>query len=122
MDTLGIGSLVKDPKVHVDAGEPFLEVEGIEGSTLRATLSGLVVCTSRSSSPTHGDRSWAYEQLGALRLDAHDSMAVIRATIRTTGRELPLLLLEPTQVTAARRSLEVIWNLMGSLSESRLTA
>jgi hypothetical protein len=39
---------------------------------------------------------------------------VIRARIQSTGHELPLLLLETDQIPAARRVLEMIWNLMGT--------
>ena len=100
---------------HKDADEqPFLEFAGVKGSSLRATRSGLTVCPCRdlSSPPEAADRHWGYDELTDLRLDAYGSVGVIRATIRSSGALLPLLLLEPDQIAAARRTLEIVWNLM----------
>lgn len=104
------------------ASQPFLEIEGVDGSTLRATLSGLIVCPPHSRWSEEGHRHWAFDQIAGLRLDAYGPIGVVRATIRGTGTELPLLLLEPEQITAARRALEMIWNLMSSRSDSRPAA
>ena len=111
MQAIAMGSPTGDPGLHVDDEQPFLEVEGIEGSSLRATLSGLVI---RPTDATSAERHWSYEQLGSVRLDAYGPIGVIRATILPTGSDLPMLLLEPDQITAARRGLEMIWNLMGA--------
>ncbi|MBA2720785.1 MAG: hypothetical protein H0U52_16325 [Chloroflexi bacterium] len=100
---------------HEGAGEqPFLELAGVKGSSLRATRTGLTVCPCRDiSAPREaGDRHWGYDELTDLRLDAYGSVGVIRATIRSSGALLPLLLLEPDQIAAARRTLEIVWNLM----------
>lgn len=113
MQAFAIGSSAGDPGVQGEETQPFLELEGVEGSTLRATLSGIVIrsCPTGSAGT---DRRWSYDQLGPVRIDAYGPIGVIRATIRPTGSELPLLLLEPNQIAAARRGLEMIWNLMGS--------
>lgn len=96
-------------------GQSFLEVAGVAGSILRATRAGLVV---RHGDPalqtTDADRHWPYDQLASVRIDAYGPVGVVRATIRATGSSLPLLLLEPNQIAAARRTLEVVWNLMAS--------
>ena len=105
-----------------DAGDPpFLEVEGIEGSMLRATDEGLIVRHGGRWAAREDDRRWAYDQLAEVRLDAYGPIGVIRATVSSTGGVLPLLLLEPDQIGAARRTLEIIWNLMAS-SRSRQAA
>jgi len=101
----------------------YLEIRGVEGSTLRATRAGLTVYPGgAASSAREGDRRWGYEQLREVRLDAYGSVGVIRATVRSTGGVLPLLLLEPEQIAAARRTLEVIWNLMAAANETRRSA
>ncbi len=112
------------PQFRGDDGEhPFLEVEGIEGSTLRATRAGLTVYQGGGPARDRdGQRRWSYEQLRDLRLDAYGSVGVIRATVTSSGGALPLLLLEPDQIAAARRSLEIIWNLMASTTEGRQTS
>ena len=132
MQTHEIDRSVESPRIHADDVEqPFLEVEGIEGSTLRATRAGLTVHPGGASGGTSGgsagrshdgDRRWSYEQLREVRLDAYGSVGVIRATVNSTGGVLPLLLLEPGQIAAARRTLEVIWNLMASANETRRSA
>jgi hypothetical protein len=108
---------------QADAVEPFIEICGSEGSTLRATRESLTVL-SRGASASAGDadRRWAYQQLGEVRLDAYGPVGVIRATVESTGGVLPLLLLEPEQISAARRTLEIIWNLMASVKDERRTA
>ena len=103
----------QSPRSAGDDGEqPYLEVEGIEGSTLRATNEGLTVRHGGRWAARDDDRRWAYDQLAEVRLDAYGPIGVIRATISSTGGVLPLLLLEPAQIAAARRTLEIIWNLM----------
>jgi hypothetical protein len=104
-----------------DEDQPFLEVEGIEGSTLRATDEGLTVRHGGPWAAREGDRRWAYDQLAEIRIDAYGPIGVIRATVTSTGGVLPLLLLEPAQIAAARRTLEIIWNLMAA-SRSRQVA
>jgi hypothetical protein len=107
-----------------DDSEPFLEVEGIEGSRLRATASGLTVLDDRtvSGASAHDGRFWDYGRIGDLRLEEYGSLGVVRARVRATGNELPLLLLDPQQITAARRVLEMVWNLMGSNMDRRIRA
>lgn len=115
METFETGTSFTAMDSHEDAGEqPFLELAGVKGSSLRATRSGLTVCPCRDTSapPDAGDRHWGYEELTDLRLDAYGSVGVIRATIRSSGALLPLLLLEPDQIAAARRTLEIVLNLM----------
>ena len=97
-----------------DGDQPFLEVEGIEGSMLRATDEGLTVRHGGPWAAREGDRCWSYDQLAEIRIDAYGPIGVIRATVSSTGGVLPLLLLEPAQIAAARRTLEIIWNLMAS--------
>ena len=104
-----------------DDAQPFLEVEGIEGSILRATGDGLTVRHGGPWAARESDRRWTYDQLAEVRLDAYGPVGVIRATVSSTGGVLPLLLLEPAQIAAARRTLEIIWNLMAS-SRSRQVA
>jgi hypothetical protein len=121
MQMLEIGPSVEGGDDHGEDGDqPFLEVEGVEGSTLRATFSGLLICRSSgsASSRVRAPRRWMYDQLRDVRLDAYGPIGVIRATIRESGADLPLLLLEPEQITAARRSLEVIWNRMSTVASS----
>jgi hypothetical protein len=105
-----------------DRDEPFLEVEGIEGSALRATNAGLTVRHGGRASAATDDRRWSYDQLREVRLDAYGPVGVIRATVSSTGAVLPLLLLEPVQIAPARRSLEIIWNLMGYHADRRSNA
>jgi hypothetical protein len=106
-----------------DAEQSFLEVAGIEGSSLRATRAGLTVHQGGALvEGRDGQRRWSYEQIREVRLDAYGSVGVIRATISSSGGALPLLLLEPEQIAAARRTLEVIWNLMASTSDLRATS
>jgi hypothetical protein len=107
---------------HQDSVESYLEIEGSEGSTLRATHEGLTVCPHGGPSPVGVDRRWAYDQLHAVGLDAYPPVGVIRATVRTTGATLPLLILEPEQIPAARRTLEIIWNLMAATKNGRQSA
>lgn len=117
MQTFEIGSAPTGPDGHQDDTErPFLEVAGAEGTSLRATSSGLTICpaTATRPRPAVGPRHWSYDQLGDVHLDAYGPVGVIRATIRASGTELPLLLLEPHQIPAARRTLEIVWNLMGA--------
>jgi hypothetical protein len=106
-----------------DRDEPFLQVEGIEGSALRATNEGLTVRHGGLARATRtDDRRWSYDQLQEVRLDAYGPVGVIRATVSSTGGVLPLLLLEPDQIAPARRSLEIIWNLMGNHADRRSNA
>ena len=105
-----------------DAEQPYLDVAGIEGSRLRATPIGITVYQGGALARDRGGlRRWTYDQLRDLRLDAYGSVGVIRATVGTTGGELPLLLLEPEQIAAARRTLEIIWNLMATAGAGRQT-
>jgi hypothetical protein len=115
------GPSTDDPPAHDQEGpQPVLEVDGIDGSSLHATPSALIVCSGGAwSGRRKVRRSWPYEQLGSVRLDAYGPFGVIRATIRASGTELPLLLLEPDQITAARRALEVVWNLMSNVHQVR---
>jgi hypothetical protein len=109
------------PRAIADAGEPFLEIVGTEGSILRATRESLTV-RLRGMARSGDDRRWRYDQLGDLRLDAYGPVGVIRATVTSTGGTLPLLLLEPEQIPAARRTLEIVWNLMAAARDGRLFA
>ena len=95
--------------------QPFLEVAGLEGSGLRATRLGLTVlaCPGDASDGGRAGRFWAYDQIRDVRVDEYGSLGVVRASIRSTGGEMPLLLLEPDQIIAARRMLEIVWNMMG---------
>jgi hypothetical protein len=117
-------SAIASPGIASDeAAQPFLEVVGIEGSSLRATPAGLTVFQGGALvSDRAGERRWSYDQLREVRLDAYGSVGVIRATVSSTGGTLPLLLLEPEQIAAARRTLEIIWNLMASNGEGLRTA
>ena len=111
------------PSEDADSRQPFIDVQGIEGSTLRATDAGLIVFPRGASSADHdGDRRWRYDQLREVSLDAYGSVGVIRATVGSTGGTLPLLLLEPQQINAARRIVEIIANLMVSAQHERRTA
>jgi hypothetical protein len=125
MQTIEALSTSPAPLAHGDdSREPFLEVAGFEGSILRATPSGLTVCpcNATGSQDSVAHRHWGYDQLGDVRLDAYGNVGVIRATIRSSGTLLPLLLLEPDQIAAARRTLEIVWNLMGSTRTMGRTA
>jgi hypothetical protein len=110
MQTIPTGS---SADTGVLADDPFLEIEGVEGTVLRATPNGVLLADA-SRSTGGPSRFWAYGDLGGVRLDAYGPIGVIRATLRSTRADLPLLLLEPNQITAARRGLEIVWNLMGS--------
>jgi hypothetical protein len=124
MNTFEIDASIGTPRIASDdAEQPFLEVAGIEGSSLRATHAGLTVYQGGALARDHaGQRRWTYDQLREVRLDAYGSVGVIRATVSSTGGALPLLLLEPEQIAAARRTLEIIWNLMASTGEGQRTA
>ncbi len=124
MDTFAPSSSLGAPIAIGDLEDPYLEVEGTEGSVLRATLSGLVVFPFGLAEglPRQVNRRWDYGQLDGVHLDAYGPIGVIRAKSRTTGMDLPLLLLEPNQITAARRGLEMIWNLMSHHGTAALTS
>ncbi len=104
-----------------DTDQPSLTIDGIEDSMLRVTQQGLLVCPSGRTVDT-GARFWAYGDLGNLRIASYGAIGVIRATVRTTGTELPLLLLEPDQIVAARRTLEVVWSRIAGNVEGRPAA
>jgi hypothetical protein len=106
-----------------DDRQPFIEVVGIEGSRLRVTRGGLTVlpCTGISDGPGTG-RFWAFPKIRDVRIDDVGALGIVRTQIRATGAELPLLLLEPDQITAARRALEMVWNLMGTEIDQRMDA
>ena len=106
-----------------DDSQPFIEVAGIEGSTLRVTRRGLTVlpCTGTSDGPGVR-RFWAFPKIRDVRIDEVGALGVVRTQIRATGAELPLLLLEPEQITAARRALEMVWNLMSADIDQRTDA
>ena len=115
MHALEIGSSADDPGLPADAGaQPCLVVHGAEGSSLRATPTALVVCPSTIAAgpDPKPERIWPYDQLRAVRLDERGPLAVIRGTIRATGAELPLLLVEGSQLAAARHALAVLANLI----------
>lgn len=117
MQTIEAGPAPSGPDANDDDTEgPFLEVAGAEGTILRATSSGLTVCPGTATGSRLGvaPRHWGYDQLGDVHIDVDGPVGVIRATIRASGTELPLLLLEPDQIPAARRTLEIVWNLMGA--------
>lgn len=124
MPTQAIDTSIRSSAIHGDdVDQPFLDVEGIEGSTLRATKAGLTVLPGGASSADRdGDRRWRYDQLRDVSLDTYGSVGVIRATVSSTGGALPLLLLEPQQINAAKRILEIISNLMQSAQPERRTA
>jgi hypothetical protein len=106
-----------------DDSQPSIEVAGIEGSTLRVTRLGLTVlpCSGSSDGPAV-DRFWAFPKIRDVRIDDVGALGVVRTQIRATGAELPLLLLEPEQITAARRALEMVWNLMSADIDQRTVA
>ena len=101
--------------------QPYLVIEGSAGSYLRAGISGLTV-GGRGGAIDIDDHVWPYERLREIRIDAYGPIGVIRATLRASGVDLPLILLEPDQISAARRGLEVVWNLMGTGIERRKSA
>lgn len=117
MQILEIGPASTGPDGQQDDTErPFLVVAGAEGTSLRATSSGLTICpaTATRPRPAVGPRHWSYDQLADVHIDADGPVGVIRATIRASGTQLPLLLLDPDQILAARRTLEIVSNLMGA--------
>jgi hypothetical protein len=106
-----------------DDSQPFIEVAGIEGSTLRVTRGGLTVLPRTGISDGLGvSRFWAFPRIRDVRIDEVGTLGVVRTQIRATGAELPLLLLEPEQITAARRALEMVWNLMSADTDQRTDA
>jgi hypothetical protein len=106
-----------------DDSQPFIEVAGIEGSTLRITRRGLTVLPCAGTSDSRGlSRFWAFPRIRDVRIDEVGTLGVVRTQIRATGAELPLLLLEPEQITAARRALEMVWNLMSANTDQRTDA
>jgi hypothetical protein len=111
-----VHALAADPEAPIAGDQPMLTIDGLEDSVLKITLNGLIVCPPRSAGRDL-DRFWAYEDLRDLTVSAYGSIGVIRATVRSTGTELPLLLLEPQQIVAARRTLEVVWNRIGRRTE-----
>ena len=88
---------------------PLLTINGSSGSTVRVTASGILVCPSRTL-PNHDTWFWAYSDLRDIGVTGYGPIGVIRATLRRTGAELPLLLLDPDQIVPARRTLEVVGN------------
>jgi hypothetical protein len=124
MQNMAIAALEIEPECSFDDGsQPFIEVAGIEGSRLRVTRQGLTVlpCTGTSDGREPG-RFWAFPRIRDVRIDDVGALGVVRTQIRATGAELPLLLLEPDQITAARRALEMVWNLMSADIDQRTDA
>lgn len=115
MHALAIGSSPDDPGLPDDGGaSTSLVIAGTAGSSLRATATALIVCPARLApgrevSPA---RTWSYRRLSRVRLDEGAPLSMIRGTVRATGAELPLLLVERDEVAAARRVLEVVGNLI----------
>ena len=107
-----------------DDDRPALAVEGVEGSSLRVTRRGLTVLSrpGPKSRLGRGGRFWAYGLIRDVRLDEYGPLGVVRTSIRSTGAEVPLLLLAPDQIAAARRALEMIWNLMDAVTDRRMNA
>lgn len=107
-----------------DEGHPFIEVGGVEGSRLRVTQLGLTVLPrpGTMSDMRRDGRFWAYGLIQDVRLEESGSMGIVRARVRSTGGEVPLLLLEPDQIAAAQRALEMVWNLMGAMNARRIGA
>jgi len=107
MQNMATAALAIEPEFSFDDdSQPFIEVAGIEGSCLRVTRGGLTVlpCTGTGDAPATG-RFWAFPMIRDVRIDDVGALGVVRTKIRATGAELPLLLLEPDQITAARRAL-----------------
>jgi hypothetical protein len=118
MHSFAVRSSPNDPSIATSNEDvSYIEIDGTEGTVLRATMTGLLVCACRSTTPmsTHGHRRWAYDDLADLRLDSYGPIGVVRARSGDGRTDLPLLLLEPRQITAARKGLEIISNLMASL-------
>ena len=115
------------PGAHADTGpsfggdQPSLTIEGLEDSVLKLTLAGLIVCQPASVG-SELDRFWAYADLRSLTVANYGPIGVIRATVRSSGTELPLLLLEPDQIVAARRTLEVVWSRFADRASGRTAA
>ena len=123
MQTMPINPFSISPDAPDDEGAPFLEVAGIEGS-IRVTRYGLTVlpCPDAMSDVSREGRFWAYSLIRNVRLEEYGPLGVVRTQVRSTGGDVPLLLLEPEQVTAARRALEMVWNLMSADNEGRTYA
>ncbi|HET7029521.1 MAG TPA: hypothetical protein VFI34_03345 [Candidatus Limnocylindrales bacterium] len=115
------------PGAHADTGpsfggdQPSLTIEGLEDSALKLTLAGLVVCQPASVG-SDVDRFWAYADLRDLTVANYGPIGVIRAIVRSSDTELPLLLLEPDQIVAARRTLEVVWSRFAERASGRSAA
>lgn len=104
--------------------QPFVQIGGSRGTVIRAARGTLVVCRCNDRLADAGSscRAWPYEALSRIRLDAYGPLGVIRATLHSTGVDLPLLLLDPDQVASARRALELVENLMAVHQEARHSA
>jgi hypothetical protein len=125
MHSFAISSTASDPSIATSNEDvSFIQIDGTEGSVLRATMTGLVVCACRAAAPisTHGHRRWGYEDLADLRLDAYGPIGVVRARTGDGRTDLPLLLLEPAQIPAAGKGLEIICNLIASLRDLRVAS
>jgi hypothetical protein len=101
--------------------DPTLSIDGLEGSTLKITMTGIQVCPPPSASGDAG-RFWAYDDLADVRIAEYGAIGVVRATLQRDRTELPLLLLEPDAVAAARRTLEIVWNRLTVRSAGRTAA
>jgi hypothetical protein len=107
-----------------DDGQSFLEVVGLEGSRLRITERGLTVlpCRDGASDLSSEGRFWSYGLIKDVRLEEYGPLGVVRARVRSTGDDVPLLLIEPEEITPARRALEMVWNMMSAATDRRLDA
>lgn len=105
-------------------GRPLVQIGGSRGTVIRVAYGELVVCCCNDRLADAGSscRAWPYEALSRIRLDAYGPFGVIRATLHSTGVDLPLLLLGPDQVAPARRALELVENLMAVHQEERRSA
>jgi hypothetical protein len=101
--------------------DPMLSIDGMEGSALRITMTGIHVCPPPSVGADAG-RFWPYADLADVRIAEYGAIGVVRATLQRDRTELPLLLLEPEAIAAARRTLEIVWNRLTVRSAGRTAA
>src|SRR5215217_4615746 len=90
MQTFEFGPPARDPGIRADEDDTFLQIDGTDGTIVRATMTGLVVCQCRTTSPvsSHGHRHWKYGELDDIRIDAYGPIGVVRATIRERRTDL----------------------------------
>lgn len=91
-----------------DRADEGVRIAGARGSRLVVTLRGLTVCHCATVHLTHVPcRTWDLQAVATLGVRDYGRLGAVVATLES-GTALPLLLLDPEQVPAARRAVDLV--------------